>query len=125
MSDAPSNSVDDATVAREFLTTPVQVIIGGSDSKLVANKDVTQIIHRCSATEKEDKLVELLTGLDADASIIILCAATLLHPQTACAPDELCTEQLCQFIACQLIACGCGRVCCPAPAPTRRVMWTT
>lgn len=85
------------TVAREFLTTPVQVIIGGSDTKLVANKDVTQIIHRCSSTEKEDKLVELLTGLDGDASIIILCAITSAPPPPlkppiliARAPDAFC-----------------------------------
>merc|ERR1719162_2238481 len=32
-------------LAREFLTDPMQVNIGGKGGKLVANKDVLQIIH--------------------------------------------------------------------------------
>ena len=32
-----------------------------------------QVIHNCSASEKEDKLVELLTGLPSEASIMIFC----------------------------------------------------
>ena len=59
-------------LAREFLKTPTQVNIGET-GKLNVNKDVTQIVHKCSGSEKEDKLVELLTGLPADASIIIFC----------------------------------------------------
>jgi ATP-dependent RNA helicase DDX5/DBP2 len=40
-------------LAREFLTNPMQVKIGGSGDKLVANKDVTQVsgtdtTHQCS-----------------------------------------------------------------------------
>ena len=31
------------------------------------------MIHNCSASEKEDKLVELLTGLPSEASIMIFC----------------------------------------------------
>ena len=34
---------------------------------------VRQVIHNCSASEKEDKLVELLTGLPSEASIMIFC----------------------------------------------------
>ena len=32
-----------------------------------------QVIHNCGASEKEDKLVELLTGLPSEASIMIFC----------------------------------------------------
>ena len=70
------NSIDSAVaqvqkLAREFLTDPMQVNIGGKGGKLVANKDVLQIIHKCSSSEKEDKLVELLTSLEGNSSIII------------------------------------------------------
>ena len=48
--------------------------LGGRGTvRLVANKDVLQIIHKCSASEKEDKFVELLTSLalEGNSSIII------------------------------------------------------
>ena len=47
-----------------------QVNIGDTEH-LNLNPDVTNIIENVTNSEKEDKLVELLSGLDSDASVII------------------------------------------------------
>jgi ATP-dependent RNA helicase DDX5/DBP2 len=60
------------TLAREFLTTPVQINIGGDGKKLLVNTDVTQEIIQVSNKEKEDKLVEILQKIQSpDLSCIV------------------------------------------------------
>jgi len=60
------------TLAREFLTTPVQVNIGGDGKKLLVNTDVTQEVVQVSNKEKEEKLVEILQKIQSpDLSCIV------------------------------------------------------
>ena len=51
----------------------MQIFVGGADTKLVANKSVTQKFEQLTPSEKPERLMKVIMEQPADAKIVVFC----------------------------------------------------
>jgi hypothetical protein len=51
----------------------MQIFVGGADTKLVANKSVTQKFEQLTPAEKPERLMKVIMEQPADAKIVVFC----------------------------------------------------
>ena len=61
-------------LARSYLSpNAMQIFVGGADTKLVANKSVTQKFEQLTPSEKPERLMKVIMEQPADAKIVVFC----------------------------------------------------
>jgi len=61
-------------LAKSYLSpNAMQIFVGGADTKLVANKSVTQKFEQLTPAEKPERLMKVIMEQPADAKIVVFC----------------------------------------------------